>query len=95
MEGLRIQLRGRGVAVTTICPGFVRTPMTAKDPYPQPWAMGADEAARRIVRALRQRRKVVDFPWQTALLVKLLRRSPDWLLARLLRGYEEAPTDPA
>src|SRR5262249_60013547 len=29
MEGLRIQLRDRGIAVSTLCPGFVTTPMTA------------------------------------------------------------------
>ena len=49
MEGLRIQLRGKGIAVTTICPGFVRTPMTAVNEFPMPFVMEADEAARRIV----------------------------------------------
>ena len=51
-----------------------------------PWLMEADEAARRIVRALRRRRKVYNFHWQTTLLMKATRWLPDWLLARSLRG---------
>jgi len=53
MEGLRIHLHGRGIAVTTLCPGFVATPMTAPNTFSMPWVMDADEAARRIVRSLR------------------------------------------
>src|SRR5262249_26514924 len=48
MEGLRIHLRNRGIGVTTICPGFVRTPMTAVNQFYMPWLLEADEAARRI-----------------------------------------------
>lgn len=88
MEGLRIQLRDRGVAVTTICPGFVRTPMTETNPFPMPWLMEADDAARRIVKALRQRRKVYDFPWQTTWLTKMTRWLPDWLMAHAWRKYK-------
>src|SRR5262249_11495248 len=63
LEGLRIHLRGRGVSVTTVCPGFVRTPMTAVNQFKMPFLLEADEAARRIVRALRGRVKVYNFPW--------------------------------
>jgi short-subunit dehydrogenase len=83
LEGLRVQLRGRGIAVTTICPGFVRTPMTARNRFTMPFLMEPDEAARRIVRALRRRCKVCNFPWQTAVLMKLTRWLPDWLIARI------------
>jgi short-subunit dehydrogenase len=95
MEGLRIQLRGKGVAVTTICPGFVRTPMTAVNEFSMPFLLEADEAARRIVKALRRRVKVFDFPWQTALLMKLTRWLPDWIMARTLASYNENPPPPA
>ena len=71
MEGLRIQLRDRGIAVTTICPGFVKTPMTAVNNFKMPFLLEADDAARRIVRALKRRKKVFNFPWQMALLMKL------------------------
>ena len=85
LEGLRIHLRDHNIAVTTICPGFVRTPMTEINPFPMPWLLDADEAARRIVRALEQRRKVFHFPWQTALLMKLTAWLPDWVSPRHAR----------
>jgi short-subunit dehydrogenase len=94
LEGLRIQLRSHNVAVTTICPGFVRTPMTAVNPFHMPFLIEADAAARRIVRALRRRAKVYNFPWQTALLMKLTAWLPDWLLARVMNKYNENPPFP-
>jgi short-subunit dehydrogenase len=95
MEGLRIQLRGKGVAVTTICPGFVHTPMTSVNEFHMPFAMSADEAARRIVGGLRRRVKVFNFPWQTTLMMKLTRWLPDWVMARAMAGYNENPPPPA
>ncbi len=81
LEGLRIELRAKGVAVTAVCPGFVRTPMTAKNPA-MPFVMDADEAARRILKALARRPAVFNFPWQMSLLMKLARWAPDRIVAR-------------
>jgi short-subunit dehydrogenase len=94
MEGLRIHLRGRGIAVTILCPGFVKTPMTDVNQFHMPWLVQADEAARRMVRALRRRRKVYNFPWQTTLLMKVTRWLPDWVLARGMNKYNENPPMP-
>jgi short-subunit dehydrogenase len=94
MEGLRIQLRNRGIAVTTICPGFVKTPMTDVNKFKMPWLLEADEAARRIVRALERKRKVFNFPWQMTLLMKLTGWLPDWALARTMQKYNEDPPFP-
>jgi short-subunit dehydrogenase len=94
MDGLRIQLRSKGIAVTTICPGFVQTPMTAVNEFKMPWLLSAEEAARRIVHALKRKRKIYNFPWQMALLMKLLRWAPDWLLERMMRSYNENPPFP-
>jgi short-subunit dehydrogenase len=91
LEGLRVQVQGYGIGITTICPGFVKTPMTAIDDYPMPFAMDPDEAARRIILALRKRAKVAKFPWQTTAMVKLARLMPDWILARAFRDYLEHP----
>ena len=94
MDGLRVQLRSKGIAVTTICPGFVQTPMTEPNEFKMPWLLTADEAARRIVRALKRKRKVYNFPWQTALLMKCARWAPDWLLERMMHTYNETPPFP-
>ena len=91
MEGLRIQLRPRNIAVTTICPGFVKTPMTEPFDFHMPFVMEADKAARKMVKALARRRKVYNFPWQTALLMKLTCWLPDWTLARSMKSYTEDP----
>lgn len=94
MEGLRIHLRSRGITVSTVCPGFVKTPMTAMNDFKMPWVMEADEAARRIVGALRRRRKVYNFPWQLALAMKMTRWMPDWMVAKFMGPYNENPPFP-
>ncbi len=94
LEGLRIQVRDRGIAVTTICPGFIKTPMTEVNNFKMPWLMTAERAARKIARALRRRRKVYNFPWQMSLLMTLTRWLPDWVLARGMKKYNENPPMP-
>ena len=90
LDGLRIHLRGSGVKVTTVCPGFVKTPMTAMmNPKEMPGLMEADDAARRIVRAIRAGRKVYNFPWRVHMLVKLSRWVPDWLVNRVMGDYND------
>jgi len=86
LESLRLQLRERNIQVTCICPGFVRTPMTEGHGFRMPFLMDADEAARRVARALRRKKKVFNFPWQTERLVKFCYWVPDRILVRVLRG---------
>jgi short-subunit dehydrogenase len=94
MDGLRVQLRSKGIAVTTICPGFVKTPMTEVNEFKMPWLLTAEEAARRIVRALKRKSKVYNFPWQMALFMKFARWAPDWLVERMMHTYNENPPFP-
>jgi short-subunit dehydrogenase len=94
MDGLRVQLRSKGIAVTTVCPGFVKTPMTEVNEFKMPWLLTAEEAARRIVRALKRKRKVYNFPWQMALFMRFARWAPDWLLERMMHTYNENPPFP-
>jgi short-subunit dehydrogenase len=95
MEGLRIALRSRGIAVTTICPGFVATPITPMDAAAAPFEISAEAAARRIARAIDLRTSgLIRFPWPMTLLMSLICRLPDFLVARLV-GHEEGPGRPA
>lgn len=75
-ESLRVALRPRGIAVATICPGYVRTPLTAGNPF-MPWALDAAAAAEHIRRQLARRRSRIAFPWQLAGVVRALRLLPD------------------
>lgn len=70
MEGLRIDLRASGVAVTDVRPGFVRTPMTAENKHPMPWLVDSDRAADIIWRGVGNGDAVVAFPWQLATVVR-------------------------
>lgn len=83
MESLRIQLHGRGVGFTTICPGFIRTPMTENN-QGMFLIMSAEKAARKMCRTIRRRKKVYNFPWLTTRLMKLCTWLPDWLLHRTM-----------
>lgn len=87
LESLRPPLRKRGIAVTIVLPGFVRTPLMAGAPIRPPLAMMEPEvAARHILRAIRRRSRVYAFPWSTSLLLAILRCLPaflyDWCMAR-------------
>src|SRR5262249_60986560 len=62
MEALRFELRPHGVAVTTVCPGWIRTPLTANINVPHLYMMEVGDAARRIVEAARQRPSFGAFP---------------------------------
>lgn len=84
MESLRFDLAPRGITVTVINPGFVRTAMTAGNRFPMPGLMEVDEAAARIVRGLERRQKEIHFPRRLSLVMKLLRTLPTPLYERLL-----------
>jgi short-subunit dehydrogenase len=89
LTGLRGHLRGRGISVTTFCPGFVKTPMIAESPFWMPGLLSAEEASRRMLRALSQGRKVYNFPWTIYLMTRVVGLFPDWLTARIMAGYNE------
>jgi short-subunit dehydrogenase len=76
-EALRVELNGTGVRVATICPGYIATPMTAKNPYPMPFIITADEFARRFARAIDAGRGYAVIPWPMAIVAKLLAILPD------------------
>ncbi len=61
-EALRGAVRSGGVSVSVICPGYIRTPMTDINPYPMPFLMDADKAARVIARGLAQGKTRIAFP---------------------------------
>jgi short-subunit dehydrogenase len=88
LQSLRASLPARGIAVTTICPGFVKSELTAKVSYPMPFLWETDRAARLMVDAMEKRKGEVVFPWQMSLAAGLLTRLPnrlaEWVSGRFL-----------
>jgi short-subunit dehydrogenase len=75
-ESLRVDLRGYGVRVSTISPGYVATPMTAPNRYPMPFLMTLDAGADRILKAIERGRRDDAFPWPLSAAVRLLGHLP-------------------
>ena len=91
LESLRVELRGSGVSVVTICPGYIATPMTARNPYPMPFMVQPEDAARRMVRAIERRKRWAVIPWQMGLVGAALKAMPDVLYDYL---FARAPRKP-
>ena len=86
------RLRPHGVLLTSICPGFIRTPMTADNDFAMPGLMDADRAARIMLRGMAAGRMRVAFPWWLAATARLIGALPPPLAAALLlRGPTKAP----
>lgn len=83
-DGLRVALRPSGIAVTTVCPGFVRTGMVEGQNHPMPWILEPEDAARRVVRALRRKPGRYRFPLPMSFLMRFLRLVPDRLMGHVL-----------
>jgi len=85
-ESLRGECRGSGVSVVTIVPGYVATPLTARNTYGMPFLLRADEFADRAFRAIRSGTSYRVIPWQMGVAAKLLRVLPNPLFDKLLAG---------
>ena len=91
LESLRVELRGSGIAVVTVCPGYVATPMTEGNPYRMPFLMRPEVAARRIAGAIARRRRFYVLPWQMALVGRAMRLLPRPLYDRALARAKVKP----
>jgi len=88
-DGLRIELKPRGIAVTTICPGWIRTRLTANVAARLPDLMEVEVATRKIIEGLRRRQALVAFPGRDTWPLRILRCLPtrwaDWVINRRFR----------
>ena len=82
-ESIRPEARRAGVRVVTVCPGFVRTPLTDRNTFTMPFMLEVDDAARRIADGLTSRRQEIVFPLPVAVGMKLARVLPLRVWTRL------------
>jgi len=84
-ESLRLDLEPRGITVTIIHPGFIKTPLTAGRDAQMPFLMELNEALEKIVGAIEKRKKSYAFPWQLATIVRTGMVMPIWMYDRISR----------
>jgi len=90
-ESLRGELRGSGVRVVTICPGYIATPLTRNNRYHMPFLMQPDDFAQRAVRAIEAGDSYRVIPWQMGWVAKLLRLLPNAWFDRAFAGRPRKP----
>jgi short-subunit dehydrogenase len=90
-ESLRGECAPHGVRVVTLLPGFVATPLTARNRYPMPFLMSAEAFAERAWRAIGSGRSRIVIPWQMGLVAWLLPKLPDRLFDRLFARRARKP----
>jgi short-subunit dehydrogenase len=91
LESLRVELSSSGVNVLTVCPGYIKTPMTDVNPFYMPFLMDADRAARSIRKAIIKKKRFHVLPWQMSLVGFLLRFVPRYLYDSLMRRAPRKP----
>lgn len=91
LESLRVELAPSGVRVVCIMPGYIDTPMTRGNPYPMPFMLSAEDAARRIARDIAHGSRQTVIPWQMAIVARVLRWMPTWLFDL---AFSRAPHKP-
>jgi short-subunit dehydrogenase len=79
LESLRVEMARDTITVTTIAPGYIRTPMTDVNQYKMPFLMDADIAAAKFVNAIEQKRRFVVIPWQMGWVARFMRLIPPFL----------------
>ena len=95
LESLRVHLARTGVQVTTVCPGFVRTGLTAGNRFPMPFIIDAGQAARSVCDGLERERTEIVFPAPMALLMKTARLVPVGVWTALWKSTSLPGTRPA
>jgi NAD(P)-dependent dehydrogenase (short-subunit alcohol dehydrogenase family) len=88
-EALRLELRGSGIRVVTIAPGYIDTPMTRNNRFPMPFLMPAERFAAQAARVIARGSGYRVLPWQMGVVAKLLRLLPNFLFDF---AFSRAPT---
>ena len=91
LESLRVELRASGINAITICPGYVKTAMTEKNPYPMPFLMSPEAAAAKIADLIERGKVYSVIPWQMAVVAGALRVMPNWLYDRAFSSVARKP----
>jgi short-subunit dehydrogenase len=89
LESLRVEMQHFNIHVSTIAPGYIRTPMTNINTYKMPFLMNADVFAHKFANAVAKKKRFTVIPWQMGVVARLLRFIPpmlwDWAMKKAPR----------
>jgi short-subunit dehydrogenase len=91
LESLRVEMAKHHVNVVTISPGFIRTALTARNPYRMPFLMDVADFAPRAADAIVAGARYRTIPWQMGVVTALMRLVPRWLFDRLVANRRQKP----
>ena len=101
LESTRVDLRGTGVDVVTVCPGFIRNGSgRPEDDRGKPFLMELEDGVRCILAGIDRKRRIVHFPWQLSYLMKYVVHnlpafSYDWVIGKAAGRGERPAGKPA
>ncbi|MGI8883056.1 MAG: SDR family NAD(P)-dependent oxidoreductase [Pyrinomonadaceae bacterium] len=85
-ESVRLDVQRKGVAVTIIQPGFIKTPLTSGRENKMPFLMELEDSIPLFLRAIERKKRFAAFPWQLATIVRAGKFFPAWLYDRIASG---------
>ena len=87
-ESVRLDVQHKGVPVTIIQPGFIKTPLTSGRENKMPFIMELEDSVPYFLNAIEKKKKFAAFPWQLAMIVRASRVFPAWLYDRIAVGVK-------
>ncbi|MCF8473667.1 MAG: SDR family NAD(P)-dependent oxidoreductase [Emcibacter sp.] len=85
-EALRGLYAKHGIEINVVCPGFVKSAMTATNKFPMPFLMETDQAVKILRRGLEKNQARISFPWPLSLIFGfMVRFLPEWIFDRIFR----------
>lgn len=82
-ESVRLDVARKGISVTIIQPGFIKTPLTSGRENKMPFIMELEDAIPLFIAAIEKKKKFAAFPWQLATIVRAGKFMPAWLYDRV------------
>lgn len=89
MDTLRVDLYDQNIAVSLVCPGFVKTPLTDKNDFPMPLRITVEEASTAIRDGIRKRKTEIHFPKKFTYILKAFSLLPKSLWTKIAQRMKK------
>ena len=89
LESFAIDFKQDGISVSVVNPGFVKTPLTAKNDFPMPFALELDDAVRIIKQGIANKKVEIHFPYRLTILMKVFSLLPRVLWRKLGQKFKK------